>query len=239
MTTPADKGVRLNRYLASCGVSSRRGCDDLIREGHVEINGKIITDLSSRVLPGDHVKFDGKIIREQSPLTLVLNKPRKFICTKNDPQGRETIFNLLPKKFSTLNYVGRLDYESSGLILMTSSGDLIEKLTHPRFHVEKEYAVHLDHPFDPDLTPKLLDGIHLAEGLARAESVRFESKRRLNMVLTQGYNRQIRRMFSKLGYKVKSLERIRIGQLTMPALSTGEYQILNHREIEAASTNPG
>lgn len=239
MTTPADKGVRLNRYLASCGVSSRRGCDELIRGGHVEINGKIITDLSSRVLPGDHVKFDGKIIHEQSPLTLVLNKPRKFICTKNDPQGRETIFTLLPKKFSTLNYVGRLDYESSGLILMTSSGDLIEKLTHPRFHIEKEYAVHLDHPFDPDLTPKLLEGIHLAEGLAKAESVRFETKRRLNMVLTQGYNRQIRRMFSKLGYKVKSLERIRIGQLTMPALSTGEYHILNHREITAASSNPG
>jgi len=238
MTTPADKGVRLNRYLASCGVSSRRACDDLIREGHVEINGKIITDLSSRVLPGDHVKFDGKIIREQSPLTLVLNKPRKFICTKDDPQGRETIFELLPKKFSTLNYVGRLDYESSGLILMTSSGDLIEKLTHPRFHVEKEYAVHLDHPFDPELTPKLLEGIHLAEGLAKAESVKFETKRRLSMVLTQGYNRQIRRMFSKLGYKVKSLERVRIGQLTMPALSTGEYHILNHREIEAASTNP-
>jgi 23S rRNA pseudouridine2605 synthase len=238
MTTPADKGVRLNRYLASCGVSSRRACDDLIREGHVEINGKIITDLSSRVLPGDHVKFDGKIIREQSPLTLVLNKPRKFICTKDDPQGRETIFELLPKKFSTLNYVGRLDYESSGLILMTSSGDLIEKLTHPRFHVEKEYAVHLDHPFDPELTPKLLEGIHLVEGLAKAESVKFETKRRLSMVLTQGYNRQIRRMFSKLGYKVKSLERVRIGQLTMPALSTGEYHILNHREIEAASTNP-
>ncbi|MEQ1841577.1 MAG: pseudouridine synthase [Verrucomicrobiales bacterium] len=231
MTTPADKGVRLNRYLASCGVSSRRACDDLIREGHVEINGKIITDLSSRVLPGDHVKFDGKIIREQSPLTLVLNKPRKFICTKDDPQGRETIFELLPKKFSALNYVGRLDYESSGLILMTSSGDLIEKLTHPRFHVEKEYAVHLDHPFDPELTPKLLEGIHLAEGLAKAESVKFETKRRLSMVLTQGYNRQIRRMFSKLGYKVKSLERVRIGQLTMPALSTGEYHILNHREI--------
>lgn len=238
MTTPADKGVRLNRFLASCGVSSRRDCDGLIREGHVEINGKIVTDLSSRVLPGDHVKFDGKIVREQSPLTLVLNKPRKFICTKDDPQGRETIFELLPKKFSTLNYVGRLDYESSGLILMTSSGDLIEKLTHPRFHVEKEYAVHLDHPFDPELTPKLLEGIHLAEGLAKAESVKFETKRRLRMVLTQGYNRQIRRMFSKLGYKVKSLERIRIGQLTMPALSTGEYHILNHREIEEASTNP-
>ncbi|MBP6784683.1 MAG: rRNA pseudouridine synthase [Verrucomicrobiales bacterium] len=238
MTTPADKGVRLNRFLASCGIASRRGCDELIAEGRVEINGEVIVNLSSRVLPEDHVKFDGKLLREQSPLTLVLNKPRKYICTKNDPEGRETIYELLPKKFSKLNYVGRLDYQSEGLILMTSSGDLTERLTHPRFHVEKEYAVHLDRPFDPELTHRLLEGIHLTEGLAKAESVHFDSRRRLHMVLTQGYNRQIRRMFSKLGCKVERLERVRIGQLTMPALSTGDYHILNHREMEAACTNP-
>lgn len=238
MSTPADKGVRLNRYLASCGIGSRRACDELIVQGRVEINGEIVVDLSSRILPGDHVKFDGKMLREQSPLTLVLNKPRKFICTKDDPEGRPTIFELLPKKFSKLIYVGRLDYESSGIILMTSSGDLTERLTHPRFHVEKEYEVHLDRPFDPDLTHRLLDGINFTEGLAKAEAIHFETKRRARIVLTQGYNRQIRRMFSKLGCKVDRLERIRIGSLTMPALSTGEYQILNHREIEAAATNP-
>lgn len=238
MSPPADKGVRLNRFLASCGIGSRRACDELITQGRVEINGEITIDLATRVLPSDHVKFDGKLLREQSPLTLVLNKPRKFICTKDDPQGRPTIYELLPKKFSKLNYVGRLDYESTGLILMTSSGELTERLTHPRFHVEKEYAVHLDRPFDPDLTHKLLEGIHFSEGLAKAESVRFVSRRRLRVVLTQGYNRQIRRMFSKLGCKVDRLERVRIGTLTMPALSTGEYQILSPREIEAAATNP-
>ncbi len=238
MSSPAEKGIRLNRFLAGCGIASRRRCDELIVEGHVEINGVVVTDRGTRVSSGDHVKFDGKILREQPPLTLILNKPQKYICTKDDPQGRKTIYELLPRKFSKLNYVGRLDFNSSGLILLTSSGDLIEKLTHPRFHVEKEYAVHLDRPFDEELTPKLLEGIHLTEGLAKAESVRFESRRRLRMVLTQGYNRQIRRMFSKLGCKVDRLERIRIGNLTMPALSTGEYQILNHREIEAASTNP-
>lgn len=238
MTTPADKGVRLNRFLASCGVASRRGCDELITQGRVEVNGEIIINLSTRVHPSDHVKFDGKPVREQSALTLVLNKPRKFICTKDDPEGRETIYELLPKKFSKLNYVGRLDYESAGLILLTSSGDLIERLAHPRYHIEKEYEVRLDRPFDPELTHKLLEGIHLTEGLAKAESVRFDSRRNLHIVLTQGYNRQIRRMFSKLGNKVQRLERVRIGSLTMPALSTGEYQILNHREIETACTNP-
>ncbi len=119
----------------------------------VEINGEVIVNLSSRVLPEDHVKFDGKLLREQSPLTLVLNKPRKYICTKNDPEGRETIYELLPKKFSKLNYVGRLDYQSEGLILMTSSGDLTERLTHPRFHVEKEYAVHQLYPEWNQLSP--------------------------------------------------------------------------------------
>lgn len=239
MNDPEEKGVRLNRYLASCGVGSRRACDDFIVQGRVEINGRIVIELASRVLPGDHVKFDGKPVREQTPLSLVLNKPRKYICTKDDPQGRDTIYALLPKTFSKLHYVGRLDYDSSGLILLTSSGDLTERLAHPRYHVEKEYAVQLDRPFDPASIPALLDGIHLTEGLAVAESIQIEAKRRLRVVLTQGYNRQIRRMFSKLGYKVIRLERVRIGSLTMPTLSTGEYHILTHHEIELAARNPG
>ncbi|MEX2579664.1 MAG: pseudouridine synthase [Verrucomicrobiales bacterium] len=238
MNSPADKGVRLNRFLASCGAGSRRGCEEFIKQGRVEINGRIVLDLGTRVQPDDHVKLDGKLLRTQSDLTLVLNKPKGYICTKSDPERRKTIYELLPPKFATLNYVGRLDYNSTGLILLTSSGEWTERLAHPRFHVEKEYEVTLERPFHGELTPQLLEGIHLSEGLAKAESVTFETRRRLRVVLTQGYNRQIRRMFSKLDYKVKSLERIRIGSLVVPSLSTGEYQILNHREIDAASTNP-
>ncbi|MDF1658382.1 MAG: pseudouridine synthase [Verrucomicrobiales bacterium] len=235
MDSAPEKGIRLNKFLASCGIGSRRGVEKLILEGRVEINGEMILDLSSRVSPDDHVKCDGKLLQEKSPLTLVLNKPIGFLCTRDDPERRKTIYELIPRKFEFLTYVGRLDFNSSGLILMTNSGELTEHLTHPRFHVEKEYEVTLEHPFDSEQTFKLLEGIHMTEGLAKAESVRFETRRRLKMVLTQGYNRQIRRMFSKLGYKVKRLERIRIGNLTLPALSTGEYQILNHREIELAA----
>src|SRR5690606_27512959 len=137
---------------------------------------------------------------------------------KSDPEGRKLIYELLPPKFGKLNYVGRLDYQSTGLILLTSSGDLTEQLTHPRYHVEKEYEVTVERPFHAELIPKLIQGIHISEGLAKAESVKFETRRRLRVVLTQGYNRQIRRMFSKLGYKVKALERIRIGALTLPGL---------------------
>jgi pseudouridine synthase len=118
--------------------------------------------------------------------------------------------------------------------MMTNSGELTEQLSHPRYHVEKEYLVRLDQPFDSELTPKLLEGIHLSEGLAKAEAVHFDSRRRLRVVLTQGYNRQIRRMFSKLGFTVKRLERIRIGSLVLPGLSTGDYKILNSKEIEEA-----
>jgi pseudouridine synthase len=238
MKEEADKGVRLNRFLASCGVASRRACDTLILEGRVELNGKITVDLASRVFPGDHVKFDGKMLRGQAPLTVVLNKPKKFICTKVDPEGRDTIYQLLPKTFSKLHYVGRLDYDSAGLILLTSDGDLTERLTHPRFHVEKEYEVLLDHAFGPEYIPTLLEGFQFPEGLAKIEAVAIETKRRLRVILTQGYNRQIRRMFSKIGYKVERLERVRIGSLVMPELSTGEYHILTHREIDAACVNP-
>lgn len=238
MQAPADKGVRLNKFLASCGVSSRRGAEELIQQGRVEINGRIVIDLATRVQPDDHVKFDGKLLRTQSDLTIVLNKPKSYLCTKDDPQGRKLIYELLPAKFSKLNYVGRLDYQSTGLILLTSSGDLVEQLTHPRYHVEKEYEVTVERPFHAELIPKLIEGIHISEGLAKAQSVKFETRRRLRVVLTQGYNRQIRRMFSRLGYKVKALERIRIGTLTLPDLSTGEYKILSPKEVAAASRNP-
>lgn len=236
MGRPADKGIRLNRYLADAGLGSRRGVEQLIREGRVEINGEVVLDLSAKVAEDDHVKCDGKLLRRRDALTLVLNKPVGYLCTRKDPQGRKTIYELLPHAFQKLNYVGRLDYQSGGLIVLTTSGELTEKLTHPRFHVEKEYLVKIDRPFDGHDTEKLLSGIHLAEGLARAESVHFETRRRLRIVLTQGYNRQIRRMLAKLGYRVERLERVRIGKLTMPALSTGDYSILSPREIELAAS---
>jgi 23S rRNA pseudouridine2605 synthase len=234
MAAPADKGVRLNKFLASCGIASRRKSEEFIQQGRVEINGEIVTDLSTRVYEDDHVKCDGKLLRKRSDLTIILNKPVGYICTRDDPQGRDTVYKLLPAKFSSLNYVGRLDFNSSGLLILTSSGELTEQLTHPRYHVEKEYEVILDRPFHAELTPRLLEGIHLTEGLAKAESVRFDSRRKVRMVLTQGYNRQIRRMFSKLGFKVKRLERTRIGNLVIPDLSTGDFRLLKANEIASA-----
>lgn len=233
-----EPGVRLNRYLASCGLGSRRKCEELIRDGRIEINGRVVLDLATKVLPGDFVRFDGRVVRQAEEITLLLHKPKGFLCTKDDPQGRKTIYDLVPPKFQTLNYVGRLDLESRGLILLTNSGTLNATLTHPRHAVEKEYHVTLDRPFDPALTPRLLEGIRLSDGLARAESVAFHTRTRLTMVLTQGFNRQIRRMFAKLDYKVRDLERVRIGQLVDPEMAAGEYRILNPKELELATRNP-
>ena len=238
MSETPGEGVRLNKFLAGCGLGSRRGCESLIKEGLVEINGAVVTNLGVRVLPDDHVRFDGKLIHRESEITLLLNKPEATICTKSDPQGRKTIFDVLPAKFGKLNYIGRLDYQTSGLILLTNSGELNEKLTHPRFHVEKEYHVFLNRVFDRELVGRLLEGFRFEEGHAKADRVEIVGRKRVNLVLTQGYNRQIRRMFNKLDYKVKKLERYRIGSLVDYELEIGKFRVLNHQEIKAASTNP-
>lgn len=237
-TPTPESGIRLNRYLASCGIASRRKCEDLIREGRIEINGRVVLDLATRVQTGDFVRCDGRVIRQEKETTILLHKPKGFLCTRDDPGGRRTIYDLLPPKFASLSYVGRLDLESRGLLLLTNSGSLNETLTHPRHQVQKEYSVTLDQPIEPEAIPRLLEGIRLAEGLARAESVQNHGKKRLTVVLGQGYNRQIRRMFAKLGHKVRDLERVRIGSLTMPGMAPGEYKILDAKELARVTQNP-
>ena len=232
-------GVRLNRFLASCGLGSRRKCETLISEGRIEINGKVVLELATRVLPDDYVRCDGRVVRPEKEITILLNKPKGYLCTRDDPGERKTIYELLPPKFRSLSYVGRLDFETHGLLLLTNSGSLNETLTHPRHEVEKEYFVTLNRPFDPEHTKRLLEGVYLAEGLAKADSVQFSTRKRVTVVLSQGYNRQVRRMFAKLDYKVRNLERVRIGKLTAPDLSTGDFRVLNDREIRLACENPG
>ncbi|MCB1232552.1 MAG: rRNA pseudouridine synthase [Verrucomicrobiae bacterium] len=233
-----ESGVRLNKFLASCGLGSRRKCEELIREGRIEINGKVVLDLSTKVQPDDYVRFDGRVVRAEKEITILLNKPKGYLCTADDPEGRKTIYDLLPGKFRSLAYVGRLDLESHGLLLLTNSGELNETLTHPRHEVEKEYVVTINRAFEPEHTDRMLEGIRLAEGLAKADSMHFFTRKRIGIVLSQGYNRQIRRMFAKLDYKVRELERVRIGSFTAADLSTGDHRVLNAKEIEAVCRNP-
>jgi 23S rRNA pseudouridine2605 synthase len=225
--------VRLNRFLAAAGLGSRRHCDELIAAGRVSINGKTCTDFSTQPDARDHVKVNGKLVHVAPPLTIMLHKPAGFVSTRRDPHARDTVFDLLPAKFSRLFNIGRLDAQTEGLLLLTSDGNLAQRLTHPRFRIEKEYEVTLDRPWDPLLAPKLMREIFLDDRRAKIAQLHSISPMRLRVVLRQGINRQIRRMFEAVGFRVKRLNRIRIGPLRLGDLPRGHWRALTKRELES------
>jgi 23S rRNA pseudouridine2605 synthase len=224
--------MRLNRFLAAAGLGSRRHCDELIAMGRVTINGKVCTNFSAQPELRDHVKVNGKLVHAAPALTIVLNKPAGFVSTRKDSYARDTVFDLLPEKFSRLFTIGRLDAQTEGLLLLTNDGDLAQQLTHPRFKVDKEYQVTLDRPWDPALAPKLERGILLGGQRAKIARLRSLSPTRLRVILRQGINRQIRRMFEAVGYRVKHLLRIRIGNLRLGDLPSGHWRALTQRELK-------
>jgi 23S rRNA pseudouridine2605 synthase len=224
--------MRLNRFLASAGLGSRRHCDELIAAGRVTINGKVCTNFSAQPRARDHVKVDDKLIHAAPPLTIMLNKPAGFVSTRKDLHARVTVFDLLPEKFSRLFNIGRLDAQTEGLLLLTNHGELAQRLTHPRYKVDKEYEVTLDRPWDPTLAPKLLRGIILDGKRAKIALLRPLSPTRLRVTLRQGINRQIRRMFEAVGYRLKHLLRIRIGNLRLGDLPRGHWRALTQRELK-------
>lgn len=231
--------MRLNRFLAAAGVGSRRKCDELIAAGRVTVNGQTCADFSVQPTARDHVKVDGKLVHVDLPLTIILHKPAGFVSTKSDPHARDTIFDLVPAKFRRLFNVGRLDVQSEGLLVLTNDGALAERLTHPRHKIDKEYEVTLDRSWDPSLTPKLLAGIFLDGHRAKITRVHAVAPKKLRVVLRQGINRQIRRMFETLGYRVKSLVRIRIGSLRLADLPRGHWRPLAKRELEILRNETG
>lgn len=225
--------MRLNRFLAAGGVGSRRHCDELIALGQVTINGRVCTDFSYQPAATDHVKVGGKIVRAERQLHIVLHKPAGFVSTRTDPNVRDTIFDLLPPKMPRLFYVGRLDAQSEGLLVLTNDGDLAQRLTHPRYKVEKEYEVTLDRVWDAELAAKLLRGVMLDGQRAKLDTVYSARPMQVRVVLRQGINRQIRRMFYGIGYEVKRLVRIRIGALRLGDLPRGHWRPLTKAELKS------
>lgn len=224
--------MRLNRFLAAAGLGSRRHCDELIAAGRVTVNGKVCTDFSVQPGERDHVKIDGKLIHAERRLDLMLHKPAGFVSTRSDPHARDTIFDLLPPHLPRLFNIGRLDAQTEGLLLLTNDGDLAQRLTHPRYKIEKEYELTLDRPWDPALAPKLLRGIMLDGQRARIDRIHAVKPTRLRVVLRQGINRQIRRMFYDVGYEVNRLVRIRIGRLHLGDLPRGHWRPLSKGELK-------
>jgi 23S rRNA pseudouridine2605 synthase len=224
--------MRLNRYLAQSGVASRRAVEELILAGRVAINGAICIELGRQVEPTDSVKVDGKIVRPDELLYVLLNKPVDYVSTRSDDRSRSTIYDLLPKKLQQLAHVGRLDIDSEGLLILTNDGDLTLRLTHPRYKVPKEYLVTLDREFAMTDLPKVKQGVYLSEGRARFDSLTKLNSRQVRVVLTQGLNRHVRRVFAAIGYKVRALRRTKIGPLSDTVLKPGEYRLLRPAEVE-------
>jgi 23S rRNA pseudouridine2605 synthase len=223
--------MRLNRFLAAAGLGSRRKCDELITSGRVTINGRVCTDFSAQPTEHDHVKVHGKMVHPERTMTIALHKPAGFVSTRSDPHACDTIFDLLPPRFPRLFNIGRLDAQSEGLLLLTNDGDLAQRLTHPRFKIEKEYEVTLDRQWQSEHAPKLLRGIFLDGQRAQIARVRPIGSMRLRLVLRQGINQQIRRMLYAVGYEVKRLVRVRIGNLRLTGLPRGHWRPLTKAEL--------
>jgi 23S rRNA pseudouridine2605 synthase len=226
------EGVRLNKYLASCGVGSRRACDELIESGRVEVNGSPCIKLATRVTETDSVRVDGKRVFPKEEVVVIFHKPRGYVCTRSDELGRETIYSLLPASLHALHHVGRLDTDSEGMLILTNDGDLSQRLMHPSKSVEKEYLVTSNQAFENAHLDQFLAGVYTEEGKLKAKHIERISARRIKVVLDHGAKRQIRVMFEALGYQVTKLLRVRIGNLWLGDLETGRWAVLNAKEIK-------
>ncbi len=227
--------IRLNKYLSNAGICSRREADVLIKTGVVTVNGKIVTEMGYKVKPGDVIQYDGETINAETKRYVLLNKPKGFITTMDDPLGRKTVMQLVKKACKERVYpVGRLDRETTGLLLLTNDGDLAKKLTHPRYKAKKIYQVELNKNVNPADLKKLLDGVLLEDGTSRFDAADFiddENSKQVGVELHSGKNRIVRRTFEALGYKVVKLDRVMFAGLTKKDLPRGRYRHLSEREV--------
>jgi len=224
--------MRLNQFLARAGFGSRRACEELIREGAVTINGHRLRELATRVETGDNVLVHGKPVKLPLPIVAILHKPPGFLCTSPESTQERTIYDLLPTGWPRVVYVGRLDKDSEGLLVVTNDGNLAQRLTHPSTKIPKTYIVTLDREFDFALAPKLKKGVMIEEGFARMDEIFRVGPRGVKVVLTQGLKRQIREMFYKFDYEVKRLVRVQIGGLHLGDLLQGQHRVLTQEDIK-------
>ena len=231
-------GIRINKFLASCGIDSRRVADRLIEEGRVEVNGKVIDTPGMRVTEKDFVKVDGRHMTPMEEVVVLLNKPRGYVCSREAQGAIGTVYDLLPPRLRHLNYVGRLDADSEGLLIMTNKGELTQTLSHPTGGIEKEYWVTVDQNFDNSVLMQFLRGVRIPEGNAKAKYVCRASARRACIVLEQGLKRQVRQMFQCLGLRVRKLVRVRIGSLWGGDLEPGSWRFLDDADVALLLKNP-
>ncbi len=230
--------VRLQKFLAEAGIASRRAAEQIILEGRVAVNGETVSELGKKVDPlHDRIMVDGKGVKARRKIYLALNKPRGLVCSRKDELGRATIYDLLPKEWGHLHSIGRLDFNSEGLLFLTNDGELSLRVTHPRYGIRKKYVATVDGRVEEGMLRKFERGIFAEGEKLRAEKTRLVSASGSQSVveldLAEGKYREVRRMFESQGRTVKKLQRIQIGKIKLGELKLGKWRTLTESEIKS------
>jgi 23S rRNA pseudouridine2605 synthase len=234
----ANLKVRLQKFLAAAGVASRRAGEQFILDRRVAVNGQVIDELGTKVDPlHDRITVDGKQLKAKRKLYIALHKPMGYICSRQDPERRKTLSALLPKEWTNLQSVGRLDFNSEGLIFLTNDGDFSLRLTHPRYGVRKRYRVVVAGKVDPGMVPRMMHGVFQNGEKLKADKIRIlssnSSRSVVEMELTEGKYREVRRLFESQGITVERLQRTQIGPIKLGELPVGKWRALTDSEINS------
>jgi 23S rRNA pseudouridine2605 synthase len=233
--------IRLNRFIANAGICSRREADTLIEAGLVNINGKVITEMGYKVKAGDDIRYNGQRLSVEDKIYILMNKPKDAITTAEDPEGRSTVFDLIEGKLAQRVFaVGRLDRNTTGVLLLTNDGDLAQRLMHPKFEVEKVYVATLNKPLTKADMWQMAGGIELEDGPIRPDAIAYSEEERKDIIgveIHSGRNRIIHRMFEHMGYLVDKLDRVAYAGLTKSKLKRGEWRELNDKELKLLRKN--
>ncbi|MEN8249559.1 MAG: pseudouridine synthase [Bacteroidota bacterium] len=228
------EGIRLNRYIAHCGVCSRREADVLIADGKIRVNKKVITEMGYKVMPGDKVFMGKRLLRKEDYAYVLLNKPKDFITTTKDTHDRRTVMDLVKKAADVRLYpVGRLDRNTTGLLLLTNDGELAEQLSHPSYNIKKIYKVDLDNPLSKQHFSEIAEGITLEDGLVKIDEIAIltTDNKSIGLEIHSGRNRIVRRIFEHFGYKIEKLDRVMYAGLTKMNLPRGKWRHLTDKEV--------
>lgn len=233
---PGSKAVRLNKYIANAGICSRRDADKLIESGAVKVNGKVVTELGTKINPGDVVEYGGQRLSGEPLRYVLLNKPKGYISTLEDPQNRQTVMQLIAGACRERVFpVGRLDRNTTGLLLFTNDGDLATRLTHPKHRIKKVYHAELDKPLSKNDMIKIADGLDLEDGFIAPDEIAYaedgSDRKKIGIAIHSGKNRIVRRIFEKMNYEVIKLDRVVFANLTKKNLPRGKWRHLSQAEI--------
>lgn len=232
--------MRLNKFISLCGFASRRAADELIKEQKVSVNGEIVQDLGRQVQESDLVEIEGKKLSlPQKTTVIAFHKPAGCVCTCKDPQKRQTVYDFLPPGYKGLKYIGRLDLQSRGLLLFTDDGELAHRLTLPKYKILRHYLVWTDSPVKKSDAEQLIEGVNLEDGIKGfAEAVFFEEGC-IELVLSEGKNREIRKMMAAIGYEIEDLQRIAYADIDLGDLASGDYRELSDKELQLLKKSCG